>query len=141
MVKSYLRFSFSRIWKNKCLSFVARAIANFKTIFSKMNCYLFIVVENHSTFFSLTSVSPFWYSTTQLTESPISISRNCLTSLGMVVLEDLLFGRANDTFVAYSNTFIPPVLFFIVYYMVCCLYIIFLFVGRNIYLLQSLIIN
>lgn len=65
---------------------------------------------NYSIFSSFTSVFPSEYSTTQLILSPISKSKNCITSLGIVVLADLLLGLARDTFVEYLNTtFIPPI--------------------------------
>lgn len=65
---------------------------------------------NYPIFSSFTSVFPSEYSTTQLILSPISKSKNCITSLGIVVLADLLLGLAKDTFVEYLNTtFIPPI--------------------------------
>lgn len=87
--KNYLIFSTRKIFKKRVLSGDG---------------------YNYSTFSSFTSVFPSEYSTTQLMLSPISKFKNCITSLGIVVLADLLLGLARDTFVEYLNTtFIPSI--------------------------------
>lgn len=120
--KNYLIFSTRKIFKKRVLSGDG---------------------YNYSTFSSFTSIFPSEYSTTQLMLSPISKFKNCITSLGIVVLADLLLGLARDTFVEYLNTtFIPPIfLVFIVYYMTSILYIDLLSISRNIYIFQSSTIN
>ena len=90
----------------------------------------------HSTFSTLISVLPLLYSTIQLTLSPIFASRNFITSLGIVVLADALFGRAIEILDSYSNTFISPI--FVVSYIniyTQLIYKSFHNIGRNIYIL------
>ena len=88
-----------------------------------------------STFSTLISVFPSLYSTIQLTLSPISAPRNFITSLGIVVLADKLFGRAIDILDSYSNTFISPI--FVYHYIYLYTHVIyngFHKIGRNIYI-------
>lgn len=106
----------------------------------KLESLLVEVKVNYSSFFeTITSVFPSLYITSQFIESPIFMSRNFIISLGIVVLPELLLGLASETFVSYSNTFIPPYLYFVIYNMIFSIYIIFLLVGRKIYISQSLI--
>lgn len=103
----------------------------------KIVCLLGMKTIYFSFFDTITSVTPSVYRTSQLIESPIFMSKNFIISLGIVVLPELLFGLASETFVSYSNTFIPPYLYFVIYNMIFSIYISFLFVGRNIYILQQ----
>lgn len=106
----------------------------------KLESLLVEVKVNYSSFFeTITSVFPSLYITSQFIESPIFMSRNFIISLGIVVLPELLLGLASETFVSYSNTFIPPYLYFVIYNMIFSIYIIFLLVGRKVYISQSLI--
>ena len=94
----------------------------------KSNCY-------GSTFSILISVFPSLYSTIQLTLSPISAPRNFITSLGMVVLADKLFGRAIEILDSYSNTFISPIfIYHYIYLYAQVIYNGFHKIGRNIYI-------
>jgi len=91
----------------------------------------------HSTFSTLISVLPSVYSTIQLTLSPISAPRNFITSLGIVVLADKLFGRATDILDSYSNTFISPIfVYHYIYIYTQVIYNSFHKIGRNIYILS-----
>ena len=90
----------------------------------------------YSTFSTLISVFPLLYSTIQFTLSPISAPRNFITSLGIVVLAEELFGRAIEILDSYSNTFISPI--FIVSYIniyTQLIYNSFHNIGRYIYIL------
>ena len=89
----------------------------------------------YSTFSILISVFPSLYSTIQFTLSPISAPRNFITSLGIVVLADKLFGRAIEILDSYSNTFISPI--FVnsyIYIYTQVIYNSFHKIGRNIYI-------
>ena len=88
-----------------------------------------------STFSTLISVLPSAYSTIQLTLSPISAPRNFITSFGIVVLADKLFGRATDILDSYSNTFISPIfVYHYIYIYTQVIYNSFHKIGRNIYI-------
>lgn len=89
-----------------------------------------------STFSILISVLPSIYSTIQLTLSPISAPRNFITSFGMVVLADKLFGRAIEILDSYSNTFISPIfVYHYIYIYTQVIYNSFHKIGRYIYIL------
>ena len=91
--------------------------------------YNVIFVKNikniYFTFSIFTDVSPSRYSTVHRTESPISTSKNFMTSFGMVVLPDKLLGLAIEIFDSYSNTFMSPILFFVIYNYIHNVYIMF----------------
>lgn len=128
-LKCYLNFYKIVADKMRSLYVLAIAINEFCVLFKKNNN------ENHSTFSTLISVFPLLYSTTQLTLSPISAPKNFITSLGMVVLADKLFGRATEILDSYSNTFISPI--FVVSYIYLYTQVIynsFHKIGRNIYI-------
>lgn len=130
-LKSYLSFFKWVADRMRCLYALAIALNDFyKGLVKKINE---IVDYTFSTFIS---VLPLLYSTIQFTLSPISAPRNFITSLGIVVLADKLFGRAIEIFDSYSNTFMTPI------FVICYIYIYtqviyncFHKIGRNIYIL------
>lgn len=129
-LKSYLSFIEWVADRMRCFYVLAMAINYLYWFFKK------IIMKSYSTFSILTSVFPSLYSTIQLTLSPISAPKNFITSLGIVVLADKLFGRATEILDSYSNTFISPI--FVVYYIYLYTQVIynsFHKIGRKIYIL------
>ena len=103
-LKCYITFCYIVADEKRGSPYLARAIANLKLILEKN-----IKIVVYSIFSILISVLPLLYSTIQLIESPILTLRNFITSFGIVVLPDKLFGRATEIFVSYSNTVITPI--------------------------------
>ena len=128
-LKSYLSFIEWVADRMRCFYVLAMAINYLYWFFKK------IIMKSYSTFSILTSVFPSLYSTIQLTLSPISAPKNFITSLGIVVRADKLFGRATEILDSYSNTFISPI--FVVYYIYLYTQVIynsFHKIGRKIYI-------
>lgn len=129
-LKSYLSFIKWVAEGMRCFYILAMAINYLSWFFKK------IIMKIYSTFSILTSVFPSLYTTIQLTLSPISAPKNFITSLGIVVRADKLFGRATEILDSYSNTFISPI------FVLCYIYIYtqviynsFHKIGRKIYIL------
>lgn len=118
-LKCYITFCDIVADGKRCSNVLAIAINDLWLIILKN------IKKYYSTFLTFTIVSPSMYSTVQFTESPISTPKNFITSFGMVVLPDKLFGLAIEIFDSYSNTFIPPILFFVIYNYIHIIYIIF----------------
>lgn len=136
-LKCYITFCYIVADEKRGSPYLARAIANLKLILEKN-----IKIVVYSIFSILISVLPLLYSTIQLIESPILTLRNFITSFGIVVLPDKLFGRATEIFVSYSNTVITPIFIdYIIYVYTQHIYNICHKIGRNIYILCSVINN
>ncbi len=136
-LKSYLSFIEWVADRMRCFYVLAMAINYLYCFFKK------IIIKSYSTTFSiLTSVFPLLYSTIQLTLSPISAPKNFITSLGIVVRADKLFGRATEILDSYSNTVISPIFVYsYIYIYTKDIYNYFHRIGRKIYILECSINN
>ena len=128
-LKCYLKFYKIVADKMRNIYRLALALDDFKKSLIKK------IKKHYSSFSTFISVFPSVYSTIQLTLSPISAPKNFITSLGIVVLADKLFGRATEILDSYSNTFMPPIFVnHYIYIYAQVIYNSFHKIGRNIYI-------